>query len=185
MSLTTATDSPELTVTIGSASYSFSELPIAALAKLQAWIRSHVPHPLDALKGHLDGLDPADRAVLLEAARVEARSWPPEIGTAAGAAALLGSEPGQVEALAAGLSVHHPELTRPDVERLYRALGKETMRLVRAARSRGRAYDGEGTMRRVFATLFGLDDGGGGDDDEVGLPNSDARPVPSEASTGT
>ncbi len=36
MSLTTATDSPELTVSIGGASYSFSELPIAALAKLQS-----------------------------------------------------------------------------------------------------------------------------------------------------
>ncbi len=179
MSLETCTDSPELTVTIGGASYSFSELPIAQLAKLQTWIRAHVPHPLDTLKGHLDGLDPADRAALLEAARVEARGWPPQIGTAAGAAALLGSEPGQVEALAAGLSVHHADLSREHVGRIYRQLRKDAGREAKKARREGREYDGEGDVRRIFAVLFGLDD-----PDEPELPNGSGRPIPAEASTG-
>ncbi len=172
-SLTSLTDRPELTVEVGGRVYSFSELPIGKLADLQVWIRQHSTHPIDALKGHLDGLLEGDRATLLEAARQEARRWPPEIGTAEGAAALLGSEAGQREAFYAGLSVHHPEVTRDEAVRIFRSLQKDAAREAKRAKREGREYDGEGAARRIFAVLFGMDD-----DDEDDAPKAYPGPMP-------
>ena len=91
MDLSQLTDEPELTIAIGGREYQFSELPIAALARLQEWIKREHPHPIEAIKPHLDGLGPEERRYLLDQARLEARSWPPEIGTPEGAEALLRS----------------------------------------------------------------------------------------------
>lgn len=166
MDLTKLTDRPELTVPIGGRDYDFSEIPIGKLSDLQDFIRKAVPHPLEALKGHLDGFSDRDRDRLLDEARAAGAKWPPQVGTAEGAAALLGTEAGQVEALRVGLSVHHPEMTADDAGRLFRQLRKETLRLARAARKAKRDYDGEGTVRRIFAVLFGLDP------DEEPIPES-------------
>jgi hypothetical protein len=147
MDLTEHLDFPSLSIDLGGKSYSFGELPLESLARLQQWIRANCLHPIDAIKAHLDGLPDTDRQRLLESARVEARTWPPQIGTQAGALALLGSEAGQVEALYEGLLVHQPAITRPQALRVFRQLGKNLAK-----------GDGEKTIQRIFAVMFGLGD---------------------------
>ena len=150
------TDQPCLTIDIAGQTYRFSELPIEALGRLQAFIKAVVPHPVAALAGHLDGLDEADRRYLLEQARLEAKSWPPVIGTAEGSAVLLGSEAGQIETLYEGLRVHQPATTREFAKRIFRHLRKQSADDSLRAQRNGREYDGEGPARRIFAVLFGL-----------------------------
>lgn len=157
MDLTKLTDRPELTVAIDGRDYHFSEVPIARLSDLQDYIRKAVPHPLEALKGHLDGFGDRDRDRLLDEARAAAAKWPPQAGTAEGAAALLSNEAGQRTALGVGLSVHHPETSAEDVDRLFRWLRKDTLRRAKAARKAGRKDDGEAVVGRIFAVIFGLD----------------------------
>lgn len=146
LTLDQLTDAPQLIITIGDDAYMFSELPVAALGRLQAWIKQTVPHPIAALKPHLAGLDPEDRRVLLERAYDEALAWPPILGTPAGAQALLSNEAGQTEAFHEGLKVHQPETTRTQAARLYRALLRDA--------------DGSGGKKaaRIFAILFGAPD---------------------------
>ena len=113
---------------------------------------------MDAIRPYLAGLTPQQQDYLLDQARRDGRDWPPQAGTAAGVVALMGTTAGQVEALAAGLSVHHPELSRADVQRIYRELSRESARDARRARKAGRRYDGEGTVKRIFAVMFGMGD---------------------------
>ena len=152
------TDQPCLEIDIGGRTFRFSELPIEALGRLQAVIKTLVPHPIAALAGQLDGLCDLDRQYLLQQARIDAKSWPPVIGTADGAAALLGSESGQIETLYEGLRVHQPATTREEARRIFRLLRKQSARDSLKAQRDGREYDGEGPARRIFGTLFGLDD---------------------------
>lgn len=140
------TDAPQLTVPIAGHALQFSELTLAALGRLQAWIKQEIPHPIDAVKPHLAGLDPADRQALLDRAYDDARDWPPVLGTAAGAKALLEAEPGQIEAFHEGLLIHQPETTRDEARRLYKTLLRD------AAGAGGR------TAARIFAVLFGAPD---------------------------
>lgn len=155
--LTKLTDEPELAIIINGRLYHFSELPIAAIARLQTWVRANIPHPVDSLKGHLDGLPESVAIAMGQAARQEAKSWPPQVGTGAGAIALLSSEPGQVETLYEGLVAHQPGATREDAQRLYRELTREAARQSKAAKRAGKKYDGEGEVQRIFSVLFGLD----------------------------
>lgn len=157
--LTQLTDQPELSVPIGGRRYLFSELPLSALARLQTWVNDHTPHPVDSLRGHLDGLPDHVAVAMGEAARNESKAWPPQVGTSAGAIALLSTEPGQIQTLFEGLAAHEPGVTLDDAYRVYRGLRREAAREVKAAKRAGRKCDGEGTVQRVFAVLFGLDDG--------------------------
>lgn len=160
MDLSELTDRPELTVTIGGRAYHFSEVPIDRLADCQDFLRRTVPHPVQAIRPHLDGLKPEDRQALLENARREARDWPPQAGTSAGMLALCSTEAGQLAALAAGLSVHHPEATPADVRRIYRELQREALREAkRRKRDAGTGGDdGEGLVKRIFSVIFGFGD---------------------------
>lgn len=158
MRLDTLDDRPELTVEVDGRRYGFSELTLEKRADLQAYLRRTVPHPVDAIKGHLAGLDPADRQALLESARRDAKSWPPDIGSQAGMMALTSTTDGQVEVLATALSIHHPECTRADAARLYRSLEREADRAAADARRRGESYDGQGSARRIYSIIFGLGD---------------------------
>lgn len=145
MDLTKLVDGiPELRERIGGVDLVFSEIPIEGLARLQAWINEHVPHPLEAIRGRLDGLPASIASDLADKARREATNWPPEVGTPEAAAALLGSTAGQVAALLEGLRVHHPDATPDDAARLYRTLRREV------ARSKD-----ERRVRRIYATIFG------------------------------
>jgi len=164
LTLDQLTDAPQLTVSIGGRFYQFSELPLDALGRLQAWIKQAVPNPIDAVKPHLAGLNPEDRRALLDRAYDDALSWPPILGTAAGAKALLSGEPGQTEAFCEGLSIHQPQISRAEAVRLYKTLLRD------AARDRSAAR----TAARIFAVLFGAPDperaGGSG----TGLPKDPA-----------
>ena len=156
--LDTFHDHPELIVAVGGREYRFSELTMGKRAELQAYLRRSIPHPLEAVKPHLEGLRPEDRQALLENARKEAAAWPPDIGSVAGMKALTATDAGQVATLAAALSIHHPGATDADAERLYRALAREAMIEAQAARRRGEEYDGEGTARRIYSVIFGMGD---------------------------
>lgn len=158
LSLIELDDRPELTATIGGREYHFGELPLEQLARLDAFLRRTVPHPVQAIRPHLAGLPDADRQALLENARREARSWPPQAGTSAGMAAILSTEPGQLEALEAGLAVHHPGLSRADAARVYRQLQRDAMREAARRRRAGLADDGEGLVKRIFSVIFGYGD---------------------------
>ena len=168
MDLTKLTGGAELRVPIGGRVYAFSELPIDALATLQDFIRKTTPNPIDLVKPHLDGLSTADRQHVLEQARLDAKNWPPQVGTSAGALALLSSEPGQIEAIHVGLTVHQPDTTREQALTVFRALCKQAAKDAKEAKAKGLTYSGEGTVQRIFACLFGLDDLDDGD----GLPKA-------------
>ena len=156
MELAQHTDRPELTVEIGGQSYDFGEILIGQRADLEAWIAKNIPHPLQALKGVLDGLPKEVAAQVAENARQEAKDWPPKIGTSAGSAALLSKEPGQILALYVGLQKFHPGTTAEQADRLYRQLSKE---LARASRKfRGNIPETEQTVKRIFSVMFGMGD---------------------------
>lgn len=158
MRLDTLNDHPEIIVTIGGREYSFSRLTIGLKAKLQAYLRRTVPHPIDAIKPYLDGLEAEDRAALLEGARQDAKRWPPDIGTPAGMIALTQADDGTIELLALALSMHHPEMTRSDAERLKNDLERESEREAMAARRRGQKYDGKGLAWRIISIIMGKGD---------------------------
>lgn len=143
LDLTQLLGKPEIKVTIGGSEYQFSELSIDALAELQSWIREHTPHPIESIKGYLDGMQPEDRRYLLDQARIDAKAWPPQIGTPAGSQALLGNQDGQAETLYHGLRVHQPDMTRESARRIYRDL----------LRSKNEAL-----VSRIFGVLFGMPD---------------------------
>jgi hypothetical protein len=127
-SLAELLDGPTFTVRVGGRDYGFSEVPVSSLLAMEEWIRANTPHPIESIKPHLAGLEPAERQQLLERARQDALEWPPRIGTSAGAAALLGSgDMGQIETLYHGLLVHHPGATRDHARGLYRKL-KQAMK---------------------------------------------------------
>jgi hypothetical protein len=157
--LDTLDDRPTLFVTIEGRQYGFSELTGEKRADLQAYLRRTTPHPIEAVKPHLDGLSPADRQSLLEGARRAAMDWPPNLDDASGMVALTSRTAGQIEALFVGLTMHHPELTRDDAARIYRALEREAMREAMTARRRGEKYDETlGTARRIYSVMFGSPD---------------------------
>jgi hypothetical protein len=180
MGLTELLDQPELAVTIGGREYFFSELPLLQRAKLQSFIQTKLQHPLEAVKPHLQGLDPEDRAHLLNEARKEGNDWPPDVETARGKVILLSSDSGQIETLFQGLSIHHPNLTRDDARKLFKQLGRETRFEAKRAKSEGREYDGEGAVQRIYACLFGL----GLPSDDEGTPRLKAGHSQSNGLTG-
>lgn len=171
MDLTQLVDGiPELEESIGGVRVVFSEVPLGGLARLQAWINEHTPHPLEAIRDQLGHLPPAIASDMAERARREALDWPPEIGTAEGANALLGSTEGQVEAFWEGLRVHHPDATHSDAARLYKVLKREV------AKSRDQRR-----VKRIYATIFGTATPDDEEDEVQALKNG--RP-PVVASTG-
>lgn len=167
MNLTELADLPELFVEIGEREYKFSELPTGipdkggkpyGLAAIQGWLNANVPHPVDALKGHLDGLPENVAIALAEKAREEAKAWPPKAGTRAGAIVLMNTEPGQIETFCWGLRVHQPEITREEVMTLYRQLAREK--------------DSARLVLRIFSVLFGNGDPDRKEESGLPLPSS-------------
>lgn len=122
-------------------SFGFSEFRLADLGELQQWVKDHTPHPIEAVKPHLAGLPDSDRAALLNDARRDALRWPPQVGTAAGAAALLGTEDGQVETLWVALRIHQTDTTRVGAAKLYRRLRTDPDK-----------------AQRIYAIAFGMEE---------------------------
>jgi hypothetical protein len=149
-------------VTIGGRKYGFSEIPLAGLGELQQWLKEHVPRPLDAIKGRLEGFNERERAELLRQAREEDKAWPPQMGSAAAAGVLLSSEAGQIQALWVALRVHQPETTLEQAHTVYRKLQREAAAVAR--KRRGDGSDAEATATKVFSIAFGMDDEAEDDD---------------------
>jgi hypothetical protein len=116
---------PELTETIAGHQYHFSALTVDALARLQAWMRDNIPDPMESVKPALEGLAPEDRQYLLNEARKERLSWPPDIMSHKGKIALMSSDSGTQELFLECVHVHHPEITREGSYKIYWALVKE------------------------------------------------------------
>lgn len=182
LTLTELDDRPELTVPIGGRDYRFSEVPVEKLADLDEFLRRTVPHPVVAIQPYLAGLTPADRQALLENARQDSRDWPPQAGTSKGMGELMRTDAGQLKALAAGLSVHHPELSAGQVARIYRQLQQQAVRDAARARRSGKESDGEGLVTRIFSVICGFGDPALRDPDEQPLPEACGPSPP--ASTG-
>ncbi|HXS24477.1 MAG TPA: hypothetical protein VN719_09620 [Gemmatimonadales bacterium] len=127
----------------------FGELTLEGIARLQAWVKEHVPHPLRALQGQLVGFSESEKSELLRQAREDAKAWPPQIGTRKGNGALLSTEEGQIAALTEALKVHQPIWTDADGKRLYRQLERW---------GRKHPDQAEATLRRIYAIAFGVDD---------------------------
>lgn len=138
-------DAPTV-VAVAGRDFKFSELTLAACARLQQWIKQNVRDPWDVAKECLDGLASADRAIVLDQARKDKAAWPPAIGTQAAANALGSTRAGLVEVLYEGLIAHDPDATRADAERLMRRLRKD-----------------EAASRRIFGLIFAADDDGDGE----------------------
>lgn len=136
-------------------SFAVRELSLAAQARLQAWLREHTPHPVAAVKDHLKGLSPEDRAVVLEAATRDAAQWPPKVGSPAAARALLTDARGQALVLLEGLRAADPDAPPEKAEWLSRRLN-----LTRNA----------ALSRRVIGVIFGT----GGDEPEPETETDDA-----------
>lgn len=119
-----------------------AEITLEAQARLQAWLRQHVPHPVAAVKDHLKGLSPEDRATVLETASREARYWPPKIGTAEAARAMLTDARGQAAVFLEGLRAADPTATPAQAEWLAKRLN----------RTRNTKLS-----RHVLAIIFGTD----------------------------
>lgn len=143
--LDTLTVAPSIVVVVEGRSYRFSELSMAALGRLQSVIKRIKPHPLDAVRPHLDGL-PADiQARLIERALESAGDWPPRVGSAEGLHVLLHDPDGLVAALHEGLAASYPEATTDDAYRIMLALQRD-------AKARAGAED---KVERIFGCLFG------------------------------
>lgn len=154
-----------------------AEIDLGAQARLQAWVRENVPHPVAAVRDHLAGLSPEDRAVVLEAAARDAPRWPPKIGTAEAARALLTDARGQALVLAEGLLAADPSLRgRPE-------LAERAERLARRLNLRRNAK----LSARVIGVIFGDDGEDEGENEEaaggppkaVGAAPSNPGPYPS------
>jgi hypothetical protein len=154
------TDHAAVDIEIGGRPYTFRELSVDALGRLQADIKRLCPSPVARIMPQLEGLPPRDRDKMLEFAYREAQAWPPVVGTAEGAAALLSTEPGQVAVLHEGLKASDPDTTLDEAAAVYRQLRRDAARQAKAARAAGRRYDGEGVAKRIFGVLFDVEDSG-------------------------
>lgn len=105
--------------------YEVSEFTISDLAALQAWIKAHRPHPLDRIKGQLEGLADADRRVLLLQAYDDAKRWPPKVGSTEGNEALLGCHEGVVEFVRAAIATGRPGTTSAEAETLLKDMSAD------------------------------------------------------------
>lgn len=158
-------------VTVGGKTYRFGELTLGAMARLQGWIKSHVPNPLAALRGELDGFTAEEKAVLLEGARKEAQHWPPVIGSPDAARHLFSSPDGHRALLKEALLVHQPEIGEAEVERLYRRI----------------RFD-EALSTRIMGLAFGRDLDQSGDGEDATRKNGCGRtpdPLTGHSSSGS
>lgn len=102
-------------ITIDGAAYKVGPLKIRELGLLQAWVKTQVPHPIEAIKPHLTGLPEVVQIAMAESARQEAKSWPPQVGSIEANRLFSGAD-GEKELLFVILSKYQPHLTRADTD---------------------------------------------------------------------
>lgn len=178
--LAEALDEPTLSVTIAGREYHFSELPLAQKAKLQSWIQRKVPNPMEAIKPHLDGLDPSDRIELLDRARKELKDWPPDIERTEGRMVIAQSDEGHIQLFIQALSVHHPTISPEEAERIWAAFKREGSEQASKLKEGWRKSEAARAAAKIFAISFGLPMPG----DEEGLPVLKNSQAPVNGTTG-
>jgi hypothetical protein len=121
--LATLTAQP-VRIRLAGAEYLATPLTLADRGAVQARIKEAVPHPVDAIRPHIEGLAPEERKPFLEDARavLNERGWPPRLGTPEGNAVAC-SDPGcLVEILHRSLGREQAGFTKDHAERLFRSL---------------------------------------------------------------
>jgi hypothetical protein len=156
-----------IAIEIAGHTYLFRELNFEGLGRLQQWIKDHTPHPITSLMRDLKGIkgvSAEDRATLLEGARRDALAWPPKVGTAAGAVALMSTEEGQKAAMLEALQALQPGITREESDALYRALQREAAALKAARKRAGDEEEDSDDLdklekaTRIYSIAFGKGD---------------------------
>lgn len=118
-----------VTVTVDGVDYKIGPLKVRELGLLQAWIKEQVPHPIEAVKGHLGGLPEPLQIALLEGARKDAYRWPPKLNSPE-ANTLLAGEEGEKELVHLIFTKHQPSLTRADTDAIAGKLGLDDFKRV-------------------------------------------------------
>lgn len=145
--------------------FKVAEISLDSQARLQAWLRVNVPHPIAAVREHLKGLSPEQQSIVLEIATREALRWPPKIGTAEAARALLTDSRGQVAVFLEGLQAADATATSREAEWLAKRLNHTR---------------NTKTSRRVLSVIFGTDYDD--DDDQVDGESADGPKADENAS---
>jgi hypothetical protein len=141
MDLATLTAQDYAEVEIAGLPYRVGPLTLEDFGAVQAWIKAHVPNPVTAALQQLAeaeaaGVDisPENRRYLLDAARAEARSWPPAVLSPEWIAALDDAEGGEAVWLWTVLRKHQPSLTAEQAAALVPAMTHATrVRLISLA----------------------------------------------------
>lgn len=190
LQLTELAGEPALALTVLGKTYLVSELKLSGLTELQKWLQTNVPHPIDRIKDHLDGLMPEERQKLLSEARHHANDWPPQVGSPEAAEHLMMTKFGQIETLYIALRQHHPDITRDEAFNVCRAIERFTARGGEVVKAYDNVYaktvkeaedgkyqpppydpppnDGEEFVRTIYSTVFGSN---------LGLYESEERPI--------
>jgi hypothetical protein len=113
----------ERTITLGGRPFRVSPLNFKDFGVLQGWIKDRSPHPVSAIRGHLEGLTESQQAVLLKAAAAMALKWPPRVGSEE-ANALLGTPEGLTFQLWVVLNKHQA-IAIEEVEELMGSITEE------------------------------------------------------------
>lgn len=132
LSLAVLTAAPE-DVQFGDAgTFKVGPLSFAALGRVQRVIDRLARSPLDAIKPHLEGLPPEERAPLVRDATAAMRRWAiPQVGTAKGWRVLFDSAEGRAGFFRIAMEESNPTLDGATIDALYRRLTPEAFIAVR------------------------------------------------------
>lgn len=131
MDIATLTNAPRELV-LGGLRYQVRALTLSAWGELHAWIKDRVDDPITEALRQVDkvrrkgySVSSEAEARLIDAARVDQRSWPPQVMSRQWFD-LLGRTPGgSARFLAAMLRPDQPSMTEEQVEALERAISSE------------------------------------------------------------
>ena len=136
-------------VVLGGLPYRVGPLALKEWGEIQAWIKANVPGPVAVALQQLGAaraagvtVDPGDRASLLREANVQARAWPPRVGTREWWGA-LDSRAADAAFLKVALARHQPTITAEQCAALAESIGDEALaRVARVAFGMTAAADG-------------------------------------------
>lgn len=109
--------------TVGSFDYTISRFTRGVLNSFLEWADKILPHPLDALKGKLEGFPKDIQEMLvrdaIDSTRLRRSVTNPEVNR------LMNSEQGAFKILHLLLAKHHPDLSEDDVWDIYMECARE------------------------------------------------------------
>lgn len=120
--------------------YRVGKLRPVDLGRLQAWLKTKVPNPLELVRPHMDGLPDEVAKHVWTLAYEEFKRWPPQFGDEATIDLLVGAE-GQAEFLLVALGRYLPGFTRADAEQLVERIELDDFMAVMALAMPGAVGD--------------------------------------------